>query len=137
MLAAKTGELTRVFLFSPYSLCRYLVFCALIRHYVGHQQQIKNFAGETMRLKQQPDTQAVWYLSLIVIRILLWIKISLAAMRKLPTLVIGKSEGKRPLGRPRCGWGGGIKVYVGEIRWGWGVWSGFTCLRIGTGDLLL
>jgi hypothetical protein len=28
-------------------------------------------------------------------------------------------------------------VYVGEIRWGWGVWSGFTCLRIGTGDLLL
>jgi hypothetical protein len=44
-------------------------------------------------------------------------------------------DGKRPLGRPRRRWEEGIKVELGEV--GWGVWSGFTWLRIGTvGGLL-
>jgi hypothetical protein len=43
----------------------------------------------------------------------------------------GKARRKRPLGRPRNRWEDGIKIDVRET--GWGVWSGFTWLRIGTG----
>jgi hypothetical protein len=44
--------------------------------------------------------------------------------------LMGNPEGKRPLERPRRQWEDGIKMDLGEI--GWGVWSGFTWLRIGT-----
>jgi hypothetical protein len=48
---------------------------------------------------------------------------------------VGKPEGKRPLGTPRRGWEGGIEMDLREI--GWGGWSGFIWLRIGTvGGLL-
>jgi hypothetical protein len=47
----------------------------------------------------------------------------------------GKPEGEIPLERPRHRWEDGIKMDLREI--GWGVWSGFTWLRIGTvGGLL-
>jgi hypothetical protein len=50
-------------------------------------------------------------------------------------VLVGKPKGKRPLGRPRRRWEDGIKMDLEEI--GWGVWSGFTWLRIGTvGGLL-
>jgi hypothetical protein len=45
-------------------------------------------------------------------------------------VLMGKPEGKRPLGRPRRRWEDGIKMDLGVI--GWGVWNGFTWLRIGT-----
>jgi hypothetical protein len=48
---------------------------------------------------------------------------------------MGKPEGRRPLERQRRKREHGIKMDLGEI--GWGVWSGFTWLRIGTvGGLL-
>jgi hypothetical protein len=31
---------------------------------------------------------------------------------------VGKPEGKRPLGRPRCKWVDNIKIDLTEIRWG-------------------
>jgi hypothetical protein len=47
----------------------------------------------------------------------------------------GKPEGKRSLERTRCRWEDGIRMDLREI--GWGVWSGFTWLRIGpVGGLL-
>jgi hypothetical protein len=47
----------------------------------------------------------------------------------------GKARRKRPLERPRRRWEDGIKMDLREIYWG--VWSGFTWLRIGTvGGLL-
>jgi hypothetical protein len=49
--------------------------------------------------------------------------------------LVGKPKGKRPLGRPRRRWEDGIKMDLREI--GWGVWSGFTWLRIGTVGWLL
>jgi hypothetical protein len=50
-------------------------------------------------------------------------------------VLVGKPEGKRPPERPRRRWDVGIKMDLREI--GWGVWSGFTWLRIGTvGGLL-
>jgi hypothetical protein len=50
-------------------------------------------------------------------------------------VLVGKPEGKRPLGRPRRRWEDGIKMDLEEI--GWGAWSGFTWLRIGiVGGLL-
>jgi hypothetical protein len=56
--------------------------------------------------------------------------------RNLYRVLVGKSEGKRPLGRPRRRWEDGIKMDLREIGWG-GVWSGFTWLRIWTvGGLL-
>jgi hypothetical protein len=33
-------------------------------------------------------------------------------------ILVGKTEGKRPLGRPRRSWMGNIKVDMREIRWG-------------------
>jgi hypothetical protein len=48
---------------------------------------------------------------------------------------VGKPEGKRPLERPRRRWEDGIKMDLREIAWG--VWIGFTWLRIGiVGGLL-
>jgi hypothetical protein len=36
-------------------------------------------------------------------------------------VLVGKPEGKRPLGRPRRRWEDGIKMDLGEIVWGGGV----------------
>jgi hypothetical protein len=55
--------------------------------------------------------------------------------RNVYRVLVGKPEGKRPLGRPRRRWEDGLKMDLGEI--GWGVWSGFTWQRVGTiGGLL-
>jgi hypothetical protein len=50
-------------------------------------------------------------------------------------VLVGKPEGKRPLERLRHRWEDGIKMDLKET--GWGVWSGFTWLRVGTLDGLL
>jgi hypothetical protein len=55
--------------------------------------------------------------------------------RNMYRVLVGKPEGKGPFERPRRGWEGEIKMDLREF--GWGVWSGFTWLRIGTvGELL-
>jgi hypothetical protein len=55
--------------------------------------------------------------------------------RNLYRFLVRKPEGRRPLGRPRRKCEDGFKMDLEEI--GWGVWSGFTWLRIGTvGGLL-
>jgi hypothetical protein len=55
--------------------------------------------------------------------------------RNVYRVLVGKPEAERPLGRPRRGWEDGIKMDLREI--GWGVWCGFTCLKVGTvGGLL-
>jgi hypothetical protein len=41
--------------------------------------------------------------------------------RKLYRVLVGKPEGKRPLGRPRRRWEDGIKTDLREIGWGCGV----------------
>jgi hypothetical protein len=33
-------------------------------------------------------------------------------------ILVGKPEGKRSLGRPRCRWEGNIKIDLREIEWG-------------------
>jgi hypothetical protein len=48
--------------------------------------------------------------------------------RNLCRVLVGKPEGKRPLGRPRHRWEDGIKMYLRKLVGG--VWSGFTWLRI-------
>jgi hypothetical protein len=55
--------------------------------------------------------------------------------RKVYTILVGKPEGKRPLGRPRRRWEDEIRVDLREI--GLGVWIGFDWLRTGTGGGLL
>jgi hypothetical protein len=47
-------------------------------------------------------------------------------------VLVGKPEGKRPLGRPRRRWKNNIKMDLQEI--GCGVWTGSSWLRIGTGN---
>jgi hypothetical protein len=51
--------------------------------------------------------------------------------RKVYKVLVGKPEGKRPLGRPRRRWEDGIRMDLTEI--GLGVWIGFDWLRTGTG----
>jgi hypothetical protein len=51
-------------------------------------------------------------------------------------VLVGKPEGKRPLGiQKNRGGEDGIRMALREI--GWGVWSGFNWLGIGTGGGLL
>ena len=45
--------------------------------------------------------------------------------------LVGKPEGKRPLGRPRRRWEDNIKMDLQEVG---GVETGWRWLRIGTGD---
>jgi hypothetical protein len=49
--------------------------------------------------------------------------------------LVGKPEGKRPLGRPRRRWEDNIKMDLLEVRWG--SWTGWIWLRIGTAGGLL
>jgi hypothetical protein len=48
--------------------------------------------------------------------------------RKVYKVLVGKPEGKRPLGRPRRRWEDGIRMDLREIGLG-GVWIGFDGLR--------
>jgi hypothetical protein len=50
--------------------------------------------------------------------------------RKVYKILVGKPEGKRPLGRPRRRWEDGIRMDLRTI--GWGAWIGFDWLIIGT-----
>jgi hypothetical protein len=50
-------------------------------------------------------------------------------------ILVGKPEGKRPLGRPRRRWVDNIKMDLREIEWD--VWIGLIWLRIGTSGGLL
>jgi hypothetical protein len=56
--------------------------------------------------------------------------------RKLYKVLVGKPEGKRPLGRPRSRLENGIRMDVREIGLG-GLWIGFDWLRTVTGGGLL
>jgi hypothetical protein len=49
--------------------------------------------------------------------------------RKVYKVLVGKPEGKRPLGRPRRRWEDGIIMDLRET----GLWIGFDWLRTGTG----
>jgi hypothetical protein len=55
--------------------------------------------------------------------------------RNMYRVLVGEPEGKKPLRRTRHRWEDGIKMDLREI--GWGVWSGFSWLRIGTDGGLL
>jgi hypothetical protein len=57
----------------------------------------------------------------------------MGAKRNAYRLLVGKPEGKRLLGRPRCRWVDNIRLDFGD-----GVmWTGLVWLRIGTGGELL
>jgi hypothetical protein len=55
--------------------------------------------------------------------------------RRVYKVLVGKPEGKRPLGRLKCRWEDGIRMDLREI--GWRVWTGFSWLRIRTGGGLV
>jgi hypothetical protein len=50
-------------------------------------------------------------------------------------ILVGRPEGRRPLGRPRRRWKDNIKMDLQEV--GWGEWTGLILLRIGTGGGLM
>jgi hypothetical protein len=39
-------------------------------------------------------------------------------------LLVGKREGERPLGKPRCRWVDNIRMDLGEVGWGDVEWIG-------------
>jgi hypothetical protein len=53
--------------------------------------------------------------------------------RKVYKVLVGKPEGKRPLGRPRRRWEDGFRMDLREIGLVGGWWIGFDWLRTGTG----
>jgi hypothetical protein len=56
-------------------------------------------------------------------------------MRGAYNILVGRPEGRRPLGRPRRIWEDNIKMDLREV--GLGMWIGFIGLRIWTGGGLL
>jgi hypothetical protein len=46
--------------------------------------------------------------------------------RNVYRLLVGKPEGKRSLGRPRCRWVDNIRMNLGEVGWGDVDWIGLT-----------
>jgi hypothetical protein len=52
-------------------------------------------------------------------------------------ILVGKPEGKSPLGRPRRRWVHNIKMDLREIGWDGVEWIGLILLRIGTSGGLL
>jgi hypothetical protein len=50
-------------------------------------------------------------------------------------ILVGRPEGRRPLGRRKRRWEDNIKIDLQEVRWG--AWTGLIWLRIGTGGGLL
>jgi hypothetical protein len=52
-------------------------------------------------------------------------------MRRAYRVYVGKTERKRPLGRPRRIWEVNIKMDLQKM--GWGTWNGLIWLRIVTG----
>jgi len=46
-------------------------------------------------------------------------------------VLVGRTEGKRTLVRPRRRWEDNIKMDIQEV--GWRAWTGLICRRIGTG----
>jgi hypothetical protein len=59
----------------------------------------------------------------------------MGAERKVYRVLMGKTEGKRQLRRPKRRWEDGIRMDLREI--GLGAWIGFDWLRIGTGGWVL
>jgi hypothetical protein len=51
--------------------------------------------------------------------------------------LVGKPEGRSPLGKPRHRWEENIKKDLREVGWGGGAWTGSIWLRIETGGGLL
>jgi hypothetical protein len=71
------------------------------------------------------------YSSLCIIRIIKWRRMRWAGhgarmgkKRNTYRLLVGKSEGKRPLGRPRRRWVDNIGMDLGEVEWGDVDWIG-------------
>jgi hypothetical protein len=52
-------------------------------------------------------------------------------------ILVGRPEGRRPLGRPRHKWEDNIKMDLQEVEWGGMAWTGLIWLRIGAGCGLL
>jgi hypothetical protein len=52
-------------------------------------------------------------------------------------ILVGKPEGKRPLGRPRRRWVDNIKMDLRETGWDGVLWIGLIGLRTGTSGELL
>jgi hypothetical protein len=83
------------------------------------------------------------YRSLDIIRVIKSLRIKWSGhvacmggiMRNSYKILVGKPEGKRPLGRLNYRWEDNIKMNLTEI--GFGVWLGFMWLRIGTCGVLL
>jgi hypothetical protein len=59
----------------------------------------------------------------------------MGAKRNAYRILVGKPEGKRPLGRRRHRWEDNIRTDFREK--GWAVWTGLIWLRIGTSGVSL
>ena len=57
---------------------------------------------------------------------------SMGEGRGVHKVLVGKPEGKRPLGRPRRRWEDNINMDLQKV--GWRAWTGSSWLRIGTGS---
>jgi hypothetical protein len=88
------------------------------------QSTIYDFIINTYYLQTLVLCHISLIMSIAVIMFVYWV-----ILRNVYRVLVGKPEGRRPLERPRRRWEDGINMDLREI--GWGVWSGFTWLRIG------
>ena len=72
-------------------------------------------------------------IQVIISRTMRWVRheARMGERRGVYKVLVGKPEGRRPLGRPRRRWEDKIKVDLKEV--GCGIWTGSSWLRIGKG----
>jgi hypothetical protein len=90
-----------------------------------HNEELHNLYSSSYVIRQVKSRRMLWARH----------EACIGEERKVFKVLVGKPEGKRPLGRPRRRWEDGIRMDLGEI--GLGVWIGFDWLRTGTSGRLL
>jgi hypothetical protein len=91
-----------------------------------HSKELHNLYSSPIIIRQIKSRRMRWAVHVTCVR----------EKRKVYKVLLGKPEGKRPLGRPRRRWEDGIRMDLRDTGWD-GVYSGYLWLRIETGDGLL
>jgi hypothetical protein len=80
-----------------------------------HNEELHNLYSSPDIIRQVKSRRMRWA----------WHVACMGEERKVYKVLLGKPEGKRPLGRPRRRWEDGIRMDLGEIGFGGEVWIGF------------
>jgi hypothetical protein len=107
-------------------ILKYLYFLYMFRPITGHHQVDFLFYGTVPNIIRVMKSRRLRWAGHVA---------RMGERKGAHRALVGKLEGRRPLGRPRRRWEDNIKMDLREV--GWRAWTGSIWLRIGTGGELL